>query len=311
MRSRHRRRLRPALRPEARHRLAPRRDRPRARRAGLRSCRCPHLRPRRARRRLAAPSPSAPPARSGTRPIAGAVARRGHPLRRRPLRARRPAALDLRRAPVSPASSRAPSRSSATASIAARFPLRAVHRRHAGAVGERGRPRDRRHRPRAGVAGVASLRSPPERRRPARRAAGPRPGSLAATASPPPRSPASTMWWRATRRRLFWHAMTPPPQLRLDTLPPPLRALVRRFEAAGDRVALLEVTTNSRIPSDRRGACLRPPRGARLRLRHRSKSRRGGRRRPMRSPALPRPAGLPAWRSGRGRRRRPSTTGRT
>ena len=48
---------------------------------------------------------------------------------------------------------------------------------------------------------------------------------------------------------LFWHAMTPPPQLRLDTLPPSLRALVRRFESAGDRVTLLEVTTNSRIPS--------------------------------------------------------------
>ena len=48
---------------------------------------------------------------------------------------------------------------------------------------------------------------------------------------------------------LFWHAMTPPPQIRLDTLPPPVRAFVRRFEDAGDRVALLDATTNNRIPA--------------------------------------------------------------
>ena len=56
-------------------------------------------------------------------------------------------------------------------------------------------------------------------------------------------------------------------QLRLDTLPPPLRALVRRFEATGDRVALLEVDHQQPHPERLRGACLRPARGARLRLR--------------------------------------------
>ncbi|HET7717944.1 MAG TPA: YcaO-like family protein [Bauldia sp.] len=48
---------------------------------------------------------------------------------------------------------------------------------------------------------------------------------------------------------LFWHSQTPPPHFHLDTLPPPLRALVRRFEAAGDRIALLDATTNNRIPA--------------------------------------------------------------
>lgn len=47
---------------------------------------------------------------------------------------------------------------------------------------------------------------------------------------------------------LFWLSMTPPPQIHLDTLPPAVRALVQRFKAAGDRVMLLDATTNSRIP---------------------------------------------------------------
>lgn len=48
---------------------------------------------------------------------------------------------------------------------------------------------------------------------------------------------------------LFWHSMTPPPHFHRDTLPPALSALVHRFERSGDRVSLLDATTNNRIPT--------------------------------------------------------------
>lgn len=48
---------------------------------------------------------------------------------------------------------------------------------------------------------------------------------------------------------VFWHSMTPPPHFRRDTLPPAILGLVQRFERAGDRVALLDATTNNRIPA--------------------------------------------------------------
>ena len=87
--------------------------------------------------------------------------------------------------------------------------------------------------------------------------------------------------------------MTPPPQLRIDTLPPPLRALVRRFEATGDRVTLLDVTTNSRIPSVVAVLASDRPECSGLRLRHRCKSRRGGRRRRCPRPPRREPASCP------------------
>jgi ribosomal protein S12 methylthiotransferase accessory factor len=48
---------------------------------------------------------------------------------------------------------------------------------------------------------------------------------------------------------LFWISMTPPPHLQHDTLPPSLRGLIRRFEASGGRVTLLDATTDNRIPT--------------------------------------------------------------
>ena len=48
---------------------------------------------------------------------------------------------------------------------------------------------------------------------------------------------------------IFWHAMTPPPQIVADTLPPALRALAARFAAAGTTLTLLDVTTDNRIPA--------------------------------------------------------------
>jgi ribosomal protein S12 methylthiotransferase accessory factor len=48
---------------------------------------------------------------------------------------------------------------------------------------------------------------------------------------------------------LFWHSMTAPPHFRRDTLPPPISDLVHRFERTGDRVTLLDATTNNRIPA--------------------------------------------------------------
>jgi len=48
---------------------------------------------------------------------------------------------------------------------------------------------------------------------------------------------------------LFWHSMTPPPHFRRDTMTPAVLDLVQRFERAGDRVTLLDVTTNNRIPA--------------------------------------------------------------
>lgn len=48
---------------------------------------------------------------------------------------------------------------------------------------------------------------------------------------------------------LFWHSMTAPPHFQRDTLPPRIRDLVDRFERTGDRVTLLDATTNNRIPA--------------------------------------------------------------
>jgi ribosomal protein S12 methylthiotransferase accessory factor len=48
---------------------------------------------------------------------------------------------------------------------------------------------------------------------------------------------------------LFWHSLTAPPILDSATLPPPLRDLLGRFEIGGDRVTLLDVTTDNRVPS--------------------------------------------------------------
>jgi ribosomal protein S12 methylthiotransferase accessory factor len=48
---------------------------------------------------------------------------------------------------------------------------------------------------------------------------------------------------------LFWHSGTPPPQLHPDTLTPVLLDLARRFTASGDRITILDLTTNNRIPT--------------------------------------------------------------
>lgn len=48
---------------------------------------------------------------------------------------------------------------------------------------------------------------------------------------------------------LFWHSMTPPPVIHPDTLPATLASHVRRFEATGDKITLLDATTNNRIPA--------------------------------------------------------------
>ncbi|MCB1497409.1 MAG: YcaO-like family protein [Bauldia sp.] len=48
---------------------------------------------------------------------------------------------------------------------------------------------------------------------------------------------------------LFWRASIQPPRLRTGTLPPRLRDLVHRFRPSGDPVALLDVTTDNRIPA--------------------------------------------------------------
>lgn len=48
---------------------------------------------------------------------------------------------------------------------------------------------------------------------------------------------------------LFWQSMTPPPVIDPDTLPASISSHVRRFEATGDRITLLDATTNNRIPA--------------------------------------------------------------
>ena len=48
---------------------------------------------------------------------------------------------------------------------------------------------------------------------------------------------------------LFWQSQTAPPQMRTDSLPKPLAAIVARFEKTGDRVAILDVTSNHRLTS--------------------------------------------------------------
>jgi ribosomal protein S12 methylthiotransferase accessory factor len=48
---------------------------------------------------------------------------------------------------------------------------------------------------------------------------------------------------------LFWQAMTMPPQLVRDTLPEPVRNCIRRFEAAGDRLTLVDIATDNSMPA--------------------------------------------------------------
>ena len=48
---------------------------------------------------------------------------------------------------------------------------------------------------------------------------------------------------------LFWQAMTAPPRLVRETLSPTLRDMVGRFEAGGDRLVLLDVTTDNTVPA--------------------------------------------------------------
>ena len=48
---------------------------------------------------------------------------------------------------------------------------------------------------------------------------------------------------------LLWLAMTTPPHIRIETLPPPVRGLAGRLEAGGDTVTLLDATTDNRIPA--------------------------------------------------------------
>jgi ribosomal protein S12 methylthiotransferase accessory factor len=48
---------------------------------------------------------------------------------------------------------------------------------------------------------------------------------------------------------LFWQATTSPPQLVKGSLPPTLREMISRFEIAGDRVVLLDVTTDNTVPA--------------------------------------------------------------
>jgi ribosomal protein S12 methylthiotransferase accessory factor len=48
---------------------------------------------------------------------------------------------------------------------------------------------------------------------------------------------------------LFWQAMTAPPQLTKESLPPLLREMIHRFEATGDRVFVLDITTDNTVPA--------------------------------------------------------------
>jgi len=47
---------------------------------------------------------------------------------------------------------------------------------------------------------------------------------------------------------IAWQAQTRPPRVRPETLPDPVYDLVRRFEATGDKVVLLDITTDNGIP---------------------------------------------------------------
>lgn len=48
---------------------------------------------------------------------------------------------------------------------------------------------------------------------------------------------------------LFWQTMTSPPQLAKESLPPRLRKMLDGFERTGDRVVLLDVTTDNTVPA--------------------------------------------------------------
>jgi ribosomal protein S12 methylthiotransferase accessory factor len=48
---------------------------------------------------------------------------------------------------------------------------------------------------------------------------------------------------------LFWQAMTMPPQLVVETLSEPVRNCIRRFEAAGDRLAIVDIATDNSMPA--------------------------------------------------------------
>jgi ribosomal protein S12 methylthiotransferase accessory factor len=48
---------------------------------------------------------------------------------------------------------------------------------------------------------------------------------------------------------LFWQARNAPPHVKLPTLPEPLRNLVQRFEKAGDKLVILDTTTDNTIPA--------------------------------------------------------------
>jgi ribosomal protein S12 methylthiotransferase accessory factor len=48
---------------------------------------------------------------------------------------------------------------------------------------------------------------------------------------------------------LFWQAQIMPPQLARDALSEPIRDMVRRFEASGDRLFLLDIATDNSLPA--------------------------------------------------------------
>lgn len=48
---------------------------------------------------------------------------------------------------------------------------------------------------------------------------------------------------------LFWQAMTAPPHVKQESLTPPLREMIKRFEFGGDRVFVLDVTSDNTVPA--------------------------------------------------------------
>jgi ribosomal protein S12 methylthiotransferase accessory factor len=48
---------------------------------------------------------------------------------------------------------------------------------------------------------------------------------------------------------IFWQSRTPPPQMRVDSLPDRLAGIAARFDRSGDRLAILDITNNHRLPS--------------------------------------------------------------
>jgi ribosomal protein S12 methylthiotransferase accessory factor len=48
---------------------------------------------------------------------------------------------------------------------------------------------------------------------------------------------------------VFWQSRTASPRVRVETLPEPIAGMARRFIATGDWVALLDLTTNNRVPT--------------------------------------------------------------